>query len=128
MSETLGPRVYGENQSEVFLGRDVSTHRNLSDDTAQKVDRETTRIIEEQYSRARKVIEDNREKVEVMAKSLMEWETLDASQIDDIMAGKHPKPPESSVSSGDSGADDKPKSRKKPKIRPQMNKPTSEQP
>ena len=58
MSDELGPRVYGENNSEVFLGRDVSTHRNLSDETARRVDGEITRIVEEQYGRARSIIEN----------------------------------------------------------------------
>ncbi|MDA8420433.1 MAG: ATP-dependent zinc metalloprotease FtsH [Pseudomonadota bacterium] len=93
MSDTLGTRVYGENQSEVFLGRDVTTHKNLSDATVQLVDNEIRRIIDEQYARARKIIEDNREKIEVMAKSLLEWETLNSEQIEDIMAGKQPRPP-----------------------------------
>ena len=93
MSDALGPRVYGENQAEVFLGRDVTTHRNLSDETAKKVDGEVTRIVEEQYARARGILEDNRGKVETMAKALMEWETLDANQIEDIMAGRQPRPP-----------------------------------
>ncbi len=93
MSDTLGTRVYGENQSEVFLGRDMTTHKNLSDATVQLVDNEIRRIIDEQYARARKIIEDNREKIEVMAKSLLEWETLNSEQIEDIMAGKQPRPP-----------------------------------
>ena len=94
MSDALGTRVYGENQSEVFLGRDVTTHKNLSDATVQLVDNEIRRIIDEQYARARKVIEDNRDKIELMAKALLEWETLNSDQIDDIMAGKQPRPPE----------------------------------
>jgi len=94
MSDALGTRVYGENQSEVFLGRDVATHKNLSDATVQLVDNEIRRIIDEQYARARKVIEDSREKIEVMAKALLEWETLNSDQLDDIMGGKHPRPPE----------------------------------
>jgi len=94
MSDVLGTRVYGDNQSEVFLGRDVMTHKNMSDAVAEAVDREIRRIIDEQYARARTIIEENRERIEVMAKSLLEWETLDSQQIDDIMAGKTPRPPE----------------------------------
>ncbi len=59
----------------------------------QKVDAEIRRIIDQQYRVARKLLEDNRDKVEAMAKALLEWETLDADQIDDIMAGKPPRPP-----------------------------------
>ena len=85
--------VYGENEGEVFLGRSVTTHKNVSEATMQKVDAEIRRIIDEQYALARKLIEDNRDKVEAMAKALLEWETIDADQIDDIMAGKPPRPP-----------------------------------
>jgi cell division protease FtsH len=94
MSEALGTRVYGENQGEVFLGRDVITHKNLSDATAELVDREIRRIIDEQYARARAIIEENRDKVERLARALLEWETLTAEQIDDIIAGREPRPPE----------------------------------
>lgn len=74
----LGVMVYGENEGEVFLGRSVTQHKNLSEATMQKVDTEMRRIIDEQYGLARKLLEENREKVEVMAHALLEWETLDA--------------------------------------------------
>jgi cell division protease FtsH len=93
MSEALGPMVYGENEGEVFLGRSITTHKNVSEATLQKVDAEIRRIIDEQYSLARKLIEDNRDKIEAMASALLEWETIDADQIDDIMAGRPPRPP-----------------------------------
>ena len=93
MSEALGPMVYGENEGEVFLGRSITTHKNVSEATMQQVDAEIRRIIDQQYKLARKLLEDNREKVEVMAKALLEWETLDADQLDDIMAGRPPRPP-----------------------------------
>jgi len=93
MSSELGPMVYGENEGEVFLGRSVTVHKNVSETTMQKVDAEIRRIIDQQYSLARKIIEDNRDKVEVMAKALLEWETLDADQINDIMEGRPPRPP-----------------------------------
>ena len=93
MSDTLGPRVYGDNHSEVFLGREMSTQRNVSPDTAEKVEKEVSRIILEQYDRARSIVEDNRAKIEVMAHCLLEWETLDSSQVDEIMSGKDPTPP-----------------------------------
>jgi cell division protease FtsH len=125
MSELLGPRVYGENQSEVFLGRDVTTNKNLSESTAEKVDKEISRILEEQYSRAREILDQNRDRVEVMARALMEWETLDSDQIADVMAGKDPRPPE-----------DTPRPKSKPdepdtpegegdSVRPRMDKPAS---
>jgi cell division protease FtsH len=93
MSDALGPMVYGENEGEVFLGRSVTTHKNMSEATLQKVDQEIRRIIDQQYSLARKALEDNRDKVEAMAQALLEWETLDAEQIQDIMEGKSPRPP-----------------------------------
>jgi len=93
MSDELGPMVYGENEGEVFLGRSITTHKNVSEATLQKVDGEIRRIIDTQYKLARKLLEDNRDKVEAMARSLLEWETLDADQINDIMSGKPPRPP-----------------------------------
>jgi cell division protease FtsH len=93
MSDELGPMVYGENEGEVFLGRSITTHKNVSEATMQKVDAEIRRIIDVQYRLARKLLEENREKVEVMAKALLEYETLDADQIGDIMSGKPPRPP-----------------------------------
>lgn len=94
MSDALGPMVYGENEGEVFLGRSITTHKNVSEATMQKVDTEIRRIIDDQYTRARKIIEDNRDKIEAMTKALLEWETIDAEQIDDIMAGRAPRPPQ----------------------------------
>jgi len=93
MSDELGPMIYGENEGEVFLGRSVTVHKNVSETTMQKVDAEIRRIVDQQYRLARKMIEDHRDKVETMAKALLEWETLDADQINDIMEGRAPRPP-----------------------------------
>ena len=93
MSDALGTMVYGENEGEVFLGRSVTTHKNVSEATMQKVDAEIRRIVDAQYALARGLIEENRDKIEVMAKALLEWETLDAEQINDIMEGRAPRPP-----------------------------------
>ena len=93
MSDALGPMVYGENEGEVFLGRSVTTHKNMSETTMQQVDAEIRRIIDQQYGLARKLLEENRDKVEAMTAALLELETIDADQIDDIMAGKAPRPP-----------------------------------
>lgn len=98
MSEALGTMVYGENEGEVFLGRSVTTHKNISETTMQKVDAEIRRILDEQYALARKLIEENRDKMEAMTKALLEWETIDADQIDDIMSGKPPREPKPSQS------------------------------
>ncbi|MEO1767927.1 ATP-dependent zinc metalloprotease FtsH [Thiobacter sp. AK1] len=93
MSENLGTMVYGENEGEVFLGRSITTHKNVSEATMQKVDAEIRRIIDQQYALARRLIEENRDKVEMMAQALLEWETIDADQVNDIMAGRAPRPP-----------------------------------
>jgi cell division protease FtsH len=93
MSDRLGPMVYGENEGEVFLGRSITTHKNLSEATMQQVDQEIRRVIDEQYGLARQLLEDHRDKVEAMAHALLEWETIDAEQINDIMAGNQPHPP-----------------------------------
>ena len=93
MSDALGPMVYGENDGEVFLGRSVTTHKNVSEATMQKVDEEIRRIIDQQYALARGLIEANKDKIEAMTKALLEWETLDSDQLNDIMAGKPPRAP-----------------------------------
>ena len=98
MSE-LGPMVYGENEGEVFLGRSITTHKNVSEATMQQVDGEIRRIIDAQYSLARGLIEANRDKIEAMAHALLEWETIDSEQIDDIMSGRPPRPPRPSAAS-----------------------------
>jgi cell division protease FtsH len=118
MSDLMGTRVYGDNQSEVFLGRDVMTHKNMSNNVAEAVDMEIRRIIDEQYARARKIIEDNREKIELMTKSLLEWETLNSDQLSDIMAGKQPRPPEDFNPPSTNGDADKGKAASKPPIAP----------
>ena len=93
MSEALGPMVYAENEGEVFLGRSVTKTNNMSESTLKKVDEEVRRIIDQQYAQARTLIEDNQDKIHAMAKALLEWETIDVEQLDDIMAGKEPRPP-----------------------------------
>jgi len=93
MTDALGPMVYAENEGEVFLGRSVTKTTNMSEQTMQKVDSEVRRIIDQQYALARKLIEDNSDKMHAMAKALLEWETIDVEQIDDIMAGREPRPP-----------------------------------
>jgi len=109
MTEALGPMVYAENEGEVFLGRSITKTNNMSEATMQKVDDEVRRIIDQQYLLARKLIEDNQDKMHAMAKALLEWETIDGEQLDDIIAGKEPRPPKDwsprnpSVGGGGSG-------------------------
>ncbi len=93
MSDVMGPMVYAENEGEVFLGRSITKTTNVSEDTMRKVDIEIRKIIDEQYSVARRILEENRDKVEAMTSALLEWETIDADQIEDIVRGRIPKPP-----------------------------------
>ena len=93
MTDALGPMVYAENEGEVFLGRSVTKTNNISEATMQKVDFEVRKLIDQQYALARGLIEANKERIHAMAKALLEWETIDREQIDDIMAGRAPRPP-----------------------------------
>ena len=87
MSELLGPRIYNRESTDMY-GRPTG---GLSDETAEKVEQEITRIISEQYDRARGIIEENRDKLEVMTRKLLEWETLESDQIEAIMEGREPR-------------------------------------
>ncbi len=91
MSDLLGTMVYVDNDQDSFFGR--MSAKSISEATQQKVDSEIRRILDEQYAIARKLLENNRDKVEAMVVALMEWETIDADQINDIMAGKAPRSP-----------------------------------
>jgi cell division protease FtsH len=85
--------VYAENEGEVFLGRSITKQVNVSEETMQKVDKEIRKIIDDRYAVARQMIEENQDKMHAMAKALLEWETIDAEQIEDIMEGRPPRPP-----------------------------------
>ena len=94
LSERLGPLMYDEGQEEVFLGRSAAmSARHRSDETAKKIDEEVRRIIDESYGTARKLLVDNIDKLHAMAEALIQYETLDIGQIDQIMAGRQPDPP-----------------------------------
>ncbi len=93
LSEKLGPLAYSEEEGEVFLGHSVTQHKTLSDETAHAIDEEVRRIIDSNYDRARQLLEDNLDKLHKMAEGLVKYETLDAEQIDDIMAGREPREP-----------------------------------
>jgi cell division protease FtsH len=90
--------VYAENEGEIFLGRSITRTTHMSEETMRKVDAEVRKIIDSQYAVARRILEENRDKVEAMAKALLDLETIDADQIDDIMAGRPPRPPKASSS------------------------------
>ncbi|KPF68299.1 cell division protein FtsH [beta proteobacterium AAP99] len=106
MSDELGPMVYAENEGEVFLGRSVTKTTNISEATMQRVDLEIRRIIDEQYAAATKILQDKADRVEAMTAALMEYETIDAEQIKDIMEGRPvraPRPP-ATTSTNDPGS------------------------
>ena len=86
MSSVMGPMAYGEEEGEVFLGRQVTKHKHISDETFTKVDSEIRKIIDTNYSLAYKILEDNRDILDAMAAALVEFETIDTNQIDDLMA------------------------------------------
>ena len=94
LSERLGPLTYSEDDGEVFLGRTVTQHKQVSDDTAHAIDEEVRRIIDSNYERAQKLLEKNVEKLHAMAKALVKYETIGEAQIKDIMEGRECRPPE----------------------------------
>jgi len=93
LSERLGPLSYMEDEGEVFLGRSVTQHKQVSDVTAHVIDEEIRRVIDTAYANARRILEENREKLDVMAGALIKYETIDEEQLKDIMAGRVPRPP-----------------------------------
>ena len=93
MSDKMGVMVYTENEDEVFLGRSITRSQNISEKTQQEIDAEIRRILDEQYQVAYKILDENRDKMEIMCKALMDWETIDRDQVLEIMAGKQPSPP-----------------------------------
>ena len=93
LSEKMGPLAYEEEEGEVFLGKQMSQRKAMSEQTAEEIDREVRAIIDSCYGRAKQILEDNRDKLDLMAEALMQYETIDADQIDDIMAGHKPRPP-----------------------------------
>ena len=93
-SERLGPLSYGEDEGEVFLGQAVTQHRSVSEETARQIDEEVREIIERNYQRARVILTQHLDKLNAMADALVEYETLTSAQIDDILAGRRPRPPE----------------------------------
>ncbi|PKM16895.1 MAG: ATP-dependent metalloprotease [Gammaproteobacteria bacterium HGW-Gammaproteobacteria-2] len=93
LSDEMGPVSYGEEEDEVFLGRSVTQHKNVSDDTARKIDTVVRDILDRAYARSRKILGENLDKLHAMAEALLLYETIDASQIDSIMKGQPPAPP-----------------------------------
>ena len=94
LSETMGPLMYDEANEEVFLGRSAAQpHQGISDETARQIDKEVRRIIDECYEASKRLLEENVDKLHMMAEALMQFETIDSDQIDDIMAGRPPREP-----------------------------------
>jgi len=93
LSDKLGPLTYSEESGEVFLGRQVTQHKQVSDETAHVIDVEVRRVIDTAYRKAQNILETNRDKLDAMAQALIKYETIDENQIKDIMAGRAPKPP-----------------------------------
>ena len=101
--------TYGEDDGEVFLGRSVTQHKQVSDDTAHAIDEEVRSIIDRNYARAEEILKNHVDELHVMAKALVKYETIDESQIKDIMAGKEPQPPEDWDDTSQSKSDEEPK-------------------
>jgi len=93
LSDELGPITYGEDEDEVFLGRSVTQHKSISNETASKIDEVVRGILDRAYARTRELLTANLDKLHIMAELLLQYETIDAHQIDDIMAGREPGPP-----------------------------------
>jgi cell division protease FtsH len=93
LSDRLGPLTYAEEAGEVFLGRSVTQHKQVSDETARLIDEEVRRVIDTNYKRAYDILTTNRDKLDVMAQALIKYETLTEDQLKDILAGREPKPP-----------------------------------
>jgi len=105
MTDTMGPMVYGEKEAELFLGREVTRTQNISEKTSQQIDIEVRKLIDKNYARAKKILEDHIDQLHLLANALIEYETLEDKEIDQVMAGKKlirtekkdkkkPKPPE----------------------------------
>ena len=106
LSEEMGPIAYGDEEEEVFLGRSVSQTKSVSDDTARKIDEVVRTILDKAYSRTRTLLQDNIEKLHIMAEALLAYETIDATQIDAVMEGRRPGPPADWTKSGRTSKDD----------------------
>jgi cell division protease FtsH len=122
MSDALGTRVYADSQPNGGIGG--NTNSKMSDQTANLIDTEVSKILDDQYVRAKKILEENRDKVEMMTRSLMEYETLDAGQIGEIMEGNEPTPPADLPTPKKKDSSDD--SEDRPSIKPQMDKPASD--
>jgi cell division protease FtsH len=101
LSQKLGPMSYSEDEGEVFLGRSVTQHKSVSDETAHTIDEEVRFVVTRNYDRAKSILEEHTNKLHAMAQALLKFETIDSDQIDDIMAGKEPREPSDWMDDGD---------------------------
>ncbi|MBB1059828.1 ATP-dependent zinc metalloprotease FtsH [Marilutibacter spongiae] len=106
LSDEMGPIAYSEDEDEVFLGRSVTQHKSVSDETARKIDTVVRGILDKAYEETTRILKDNIDKLHVMADALLQYETIDAHQINEIMAGREPGPPQDWVKSGRAPKDD----------------------
>lgn len=106
LSERLGPLTYGEDEGEVFLGRSVTQHKNMGDDTARIIDEEVRVFIDRNYERAETLLKENIDVLHSMSEALMKYETIDVSQIDALMERRVPPPPEDWVETDDNSSND----------------------
>ena len=125
LSDKLGPLTYSEDDGEVFLGRSVTRHKHVSDLTAHTIDEEVRLIVEHNYRRAEVVLKENEKKLHTMAEALLKYETLDESQIKDVVEGRAPRPPEDWEDT-DTPPKGKKTARGKKKAKPKIGEPASE--
>jgi cell division protease FtsH len=116
LSDEMGPVAYGEQEDEVFLGRSVTQHKNVSDETARKIDEVVRSILDKAYARTKEILTENLDKLHSMSKLLLEYETIDVPQIDAIMEGREPPPPMGWNKTGKDGGNDKGNPRPLPPI------------
>lgn len=111
LSEKLGPMTFGEEEGEVFLGKSVTQHKSLSDETAHVIDEEIRNIVDRNYQRAKSILEKNLDILHTMSDALMKYETIDKDQINDLMNGKEPQPPQGWDDSSSGGTSGKPETK-----------------
>ena len=128
LSDKLGPLTYSEEDGEVFLGRSVTQHKAISDETAHAIDEEIRNIVDKNYKRSERILKKNIDKLHLMADALIKYETIDQAQIDDIMKGKVPRPPSDWDDSDGQKAISKKKTRKKTRSSKKNTTPSGEPP
>ena len=128
LSEKLGPLTYSEEDGEVFLGRSVTQHKAISDETAHRIDEEIRNIIDKNYKRSEQILKKNKDKLHLMADALIKYETIDSNQIDDIMNGKVPRPPSDWDDTDGQSAPPKKKTKRKTRASKKRPAPSSSSP